>query len=114
MTRSHAFKLALDSLTDNENQDWTLDQVRKLQEHILAKHENHVKGLNAMASELGNTRMKNNQRKSIPHTLYELSTKSAAEFLGEAWLSLDSTKEKDAVKRMYNLIRERLVSGDVV
>jgi len=114
MTKSHAFKLALDSLTDNENQDWTLDQVRRLQEHILARHEDHVRGLNAMSSELPNHTMKNNQRKNIPHTLYELSTKSAAEFLGEGWLSLESQKEKDAVKRMYNLIRERLVSGDVV
>ena len=113
MTKDMAFKLALDSLSD-KSEDWTMNQVRHLQDEILTKHNAVVEGLNSMSNELGNTRMKNNQRKSIPHTLYELSTKSAAEFLGEGWLSLGSQKEKDAVKRMYNLIRERLVSGDVV
>jgi hypothetical protein len=112
MKKQTAFKLALDSILDSR-EDYTMDQVRALQDHILAQHENVVRGMNGFDS-LSNknvqTRMKNNLRNTTSKGMMDLMTLSCAEFMGpEYWMSLNTNAERDAVKRMYQRIRERLV-----
>lgn len=114
MTKQMAFKLALDSILDS-HEDYTMDQVRALQDHILSKHEDMLKGMNGFntlssARNSGTHGMRNNLRHSTSKGMMDLMTLSCAEFMGpEFWLSLNNAAERDAVKRMYQRVRERLV-----
>jgi poly-D-alanine transfer protein DltD len=113
MTKDMAFKLALDSLMDGGSEEWDMNKVRALQAHILEKHEKMQKGMNefdSLSNKNVQTRMKNNLRHSTSKGMMDLMTLSCAEFMGEEyWLSLNNSAERDAVKRMYQRVRERLV-----